>query len=54
VEFVDGTTTYTVAAGTIAYIKDRIGSALRGENPSLMGRLPQSFAVMGDIQWLPA
>ena len=32
---------------------DRIGSALRGENPTVVARLPASFAVMGDVQWLP-
>jgi diadenosine tetraphosphate (Ap4A) HIT family hydrolase len=32
---------------------DRIGSAIRGENPTVMARLPASFAVMGDPQWLP-
>lgn len=32
---------------------DRIGSALRGENPTVLMRLPAGFAVMGDPQWLP-
>ncbi len=32
---------------------DRIGSALRGENPTVLRRLPSAFAVMGDPQWLP-
>ncbi len=32
---------------------DRIGSALRGENPSVIAKLPRSFAVMGDLPWLP-
>ena len=32
---------------------DRIGSALRGENPTVLARLPGGFAVMGDPQWLP-
>lgn len=32
---------------------DRIGSALRGENPTVMARLPGGFAVIGDVQWLP-
>jgi diadenosine tetraphosphate (Ap4A) HIT family hydrolase len=32
---------------------DRIGSALRGENPTVIRRLPGGFAVMGDVQWLP-
>jgi diadenosine tetraphosphate (Ap4A) HIT family hydrolase len=33
--------------------QDRIGSALRGENPTVLARLPEAFAVMGDVQWLP-
>ena len=32
---------------------DRIGSALRAENPTVLARLPASFAVIGDVQWLP-
>ncbi|HEU5034495.1 MAG TPA: diadenosine tetraphosphate hydrolase, partial [Mycobacteriales bacterium] len=32
---------------------DRIRSALAGENPTVMKRLPGGFAVMGDPQWLP-
>lgn len=32
---------------------DRIGSALRNENPTVMRRLPGAFAVLGDVQWLP-
>lgn len=32
---------------------DRIRAALRGENPTVMARLPQGFAVIGDVQWLP-
>ena len=32
---------------------DRIGSALRGENPTVLRRLPGAFAVIGDVQWLP-
>ncbi len=32
---------------------DRIGSAMRGENPTVLRRLPSGFAVMGDPQWLP-
>ncbi len=28
---------------------DRIGSALRGENPTVLGRLPAGFAVIGDV-----
>ena len=33
--------------------EDRIGTALRGENPTVMRRLRASFAVIGDVQWLP-
>ena len=32
---------------------DRIGSALRGENPTVLARMPAGFAVIGDVQWLP-
>ena len=32
---------------------DRIGSALRGENPTVLARMPAAFAVIGDVQWLP-
>jgi diadenosine tetraphosphate (Ap4A) HIT family hydrolase len=32
---------------------DRIGAALRGENPTVLARLPGGFAVIGDVQWLP-
>ncbi|GAB1639665.1 HIT family protein [Krasilnikovia sp. MM14-A1259] len=32
---------------------DRIGSALRGENPTVLAHLPGGFAVIGDVQWLP-
>ncbi|MFJ7067974.1 diadenosine tetraphosphate hydrolase [Streptomyces sp. NPDC101115] len=32
---------------------DRIGAALRGENPTVMRRLDASFAVIGDVQFLP-
>ncbi|MFI2434501.1 HIT family protein [Streptomyces sp. NPDC018693] len=33
--------------------KDRIGSALRGENPTVLRRLTAGFAVIGDAQFLP-
>jgi diadenosine tetraphosphate (Ap4A) HIT family hydrolase len=36
-----------------AWREDRVGSALRGENPTVLARLPASFAVFGDVQWLP-
>jgi diadenosine tetraphosphate (Ap4A) HIT family hydrolase len=32
---------------------DRVGAALRGANPTVLARLPEGFAVMGDVQWLP-
>ncbi|MFI9275792.1 HIT family protein [Kitasatospora sp. NPDC052896] len=32
---------------------DRIGSALRGENPCVLRRLGAGFAVIGDVQFLP-
>ncbi|MGA8980226.1 MAG: diadenosine tetraphosphate hydrolase, partial [Pedococcus sp.] len=32
---------------------DRVGAALRGENPTVMQRLGAGFAVMGDVQFLP-
>jgi diadenosine tetraphosphate (Ap4A) HIT family hydrolase len=33
--------------------KDRVASALRGENPLVMARMPSGFAVIGDTQFLP-
>jgi hypothetical protein len=33
--------------------QDRIGCALRGEDPMAMASLPSGFAVIGDIQHLP-
>ncbi|UUU23620.1 HIT family protein [Streptomyces sp. DSM 40750] len=32
---------------------DRIGSALRGGNPTVVRRLGAGFAVIGDVQFLP-
>ncbi|WP_369141846.1 diadenosine tetraphosphate hydrolase [Streptomyces sp. R44] len=32
---------------------DRIGTALRGENPTVMRRLTSGFAAIGDVQFLP-
>ncbi|MFD0043036.1 diadenosine tetraphosphate hydrolase [Streptomyces anulatus] len=32
---------------------DRIGAALKGENPTVLRRLPAGFAVIGDVQFLP-
>jgi diadenosine tetraphosphate (Ap4A) HIT family hydrolase len=36
-----------------AWKLDRVGSAIRGENPTVMKKVPAGFAVMGDVQWLP-
>lgn len=33
--------------------KDRIDSALRGENPTVLRRLDAGFAAIGDVQFLP-
>lgn len=33
--------------------KDRIGSAHRGANPTVLRRLQAGFAVIGDVQFLP-
>ncbi len=33
--------------------KDRIGSAVRGENPTVLVRMKSGFAVIGDPQFLP-
>ncbi|MFC6094297.1 HIT family protein [Saccharothrix lopnurensis] len=33
--------------------RDRIGSALRGDNPTVLARLEAGFAVVGDAQFLP-
>ncbi|GIF13605.1 HIT family protein [Actinoplanes teichomyceticus] len=32
---------------------DRIGSAVRGHNPTVLARMPGGFAVIGDTQFLP-
>ncbi|MFE6819610.1 MULTISPECIES: HIT family protein [unclassified Streptomyces] len=53
----DGTTDESAdgtASGTaIDWRADRIGSALRGTNPSVLRRLDTGFAVVGDVQFLP-
>ncbi|MBB1257088.1 diadenosine tetraphosphate hydrolase, partial [Streptomyces sp. OF3] len=33
--------------------RDRVGAALRGENPTVMRRLAAGFAAIGDVQFLP-
>jgi diadenosine tetraphosphate (Ap4A) HIT family hydrolase len=38
---------------TAGWRDDRVGSALRGENPLVMARMRSSFAVIGDTQHLP-
>ncbi|WP_327262307.1 diadenosine tetraphosphate hydrolase [Streptomyces sp. NBC_01232] len=38
---------------TVDWRADRIGTALRGENPSVLRRLDAGFAVIGDVQFLP-
>lgn len=40
-------------ADTADWRTDRIGSALRGENPTVLARLTAGFAVLGDTQFLP-
>lgn len=32
---------------------DRIGAAHAGTNPTVLAHLPEAFAVIGDVQWLP-
>lgn len=32
---------------------NRVGSAITGENPTVMDRLDSAFAAIGDVQWLP-
>jgi diadenosine tetraphosphate (Ap4A) HIT family hydrolase len=32
---------------------DRVGTALRGDNPTVLQRLTAGFAVIGDVQFLP-
>lgn len=36
-----------------AWKSDRIGTARAGTNPTVLARLPQSYAVIGDSQFLP-
>ena len=33
--------------------RDRVGAALRDENPTVLARLDAGFAVIGDVQFLP-
>ena len=32
---------------------DRVGAALRGDNPTVLQRMTAGFAVIGDVQFLP-
>ncbi|WP_051832832.1 HIT family protein [Streptomyces katrae] len=41
------------ASRPVDWRNDRIGSAHRGENPTVLRRLDQGFAVIGDRQFLP-
>lgn len=36
-----------------AWRRDRVGSALRGDNPTVLRRLRAGFAVIGDAQHFP-
>ncbi len=36
-----------------AWKQDRLGAAIRGENPLVIARMPSGFAVIGDSQFLP-
>ena len=38
---------------TEAWKSNRIGSASAGTNPTVLAKMPQSFAVIGDTQFLP-
>jgi diadenosine tetraphosphate (Ap4A) HIT family hydrolase len=38
---------------TADWREDRVGSALRGDNPLVMARMAAGFAVIGDTQHLP-
>lgn len=37
----------------VGWQQDRIGAALRGENPTILTRMQSGFAVIGDSQFLP-
>jgi len=37
----------------VGWRADRVGAALRGENPTVLRRLDEGFAVIGDVQFLP-
>ncbi len=42
-----------IVGGVAGWRADRIGSALRGANPTVLRRLDAGFAVIGDVQFLP-
>lgn len=35
------------------WVSNRVGSAIAGENPTVLAALDASFAAIGDVQWLP-
>jgi len=39
--------------GVVGWRADRVGAAMRGENPTVLRRLDAGFAVIGDVQFLP-
>ena len=41
------------SVATMDWRDDRIGSAARGENPTVLAELPSGYAVIGDVQFLP-
>lgn len=42
-----------IVTDTEAWKRDRIGSARAGTNPTVLARMPRSYAVIGDAQFLP-
>jgi diadenosine tetraphosphate (Ap4A) HIT family hydrolase len=44
---------HLVKHGDADWTSDRIGSAARGENPTVLRRLSAGYAVIGDVQFLP-
>jgi diadenosine tetraphosphate (Ap4A) HIT family hydrolase len=39
--------------GVMDWREDRIGSAARGDNPTVLAELQSGYAVIGDVQFLP-
>lgn len=46
-------TSTPVASEFMDWREDRIGSAARGENPTVLAELRSGYAVIGDVQFLP-